>query len=292
MMGKLSIIRISFIFALISLSVDSGSAACNFVELVKCFIEVLDQWAFALYKSRENIVTIVEHDGCEHYQSISKCVEDTAATKHNCNKKEIMEASRTVSDLLTHRKHSGTFLKSYYLVEYSCGMGRETVVSQLECLKSERIGPESLAASAYLDQELHRGLKPSDPYSVSLGADEACTLLTNKLTEFQQIIGEDLCEGIAQSLMCKSLFDMFRNVYPEVLGNCQFDCDKKKQLPPTEETIPVAESNGAAEQTGNRQPEAGGGAEKPANGDSHMVAISSQLLLFLWFLVLLFRDRT
>lgn len=58
-----------------------------------------------------------------------------------------MLASNTVSDLLTHRKNSGSFLKSYYLLTYACSEeGQELLNEHRECLSTERIGEMTLSA--------------------------------------------------------------------------------------------------------------------------------------------------
>lgn len=60
---------------------------------------------------------------------------------HGCEHNEIVAASNTVTDLLTHRKNSGSFLKSYYLLTYACSAeGQEMLSSHRSCLSRERIG--------------------------------------------------------------------------------------------------------------------------------------------------------
>lgn len=106
-------------------------------------MQVLDEWAWTLYETKDNVVTVSE-EGCGHFQTIKRCIDDENDSKHGCQQvpalsvdegnakgvdwqAEVIEASRTVSDLLTHRKHSGTFLKSYYLLDYACTDGRAEV---------------------------------------------------------------------------------------------------------------------------------------------------------------------
>ena len=46
---------------------------CNYVGLVKCFINILDEWAWTLYELKENVVTITP-DQCEHLKELDKCI--------------------------------------------------------------------------------------------------------------------------------------------------------------------------------------------------------------------------
>lgn len=61
---------------------------------------------------------------------------------------EVVAASNTVTDLLTHRKNSGSFLKSYYLLTYACSAeGQEILNDHRSCLSKERIGEMTLSVS-------------------------------------------------------------------------------------------------------------------------------------------------
>lgn len=203
-------------------------AECDYVVLVKCFIEVLDEWAWTLYESQDNVVTISDQ-GCEHFNRITQCVEDSGpGGRHSCSQPEVIEASRTVSDLLTHRKHSGTFLKSYYLLHYACTDGRAEVKKHRSCLATEAIGKQTLSAAGYLEEKFAEE-RPNS-------ADAACSLFTQRLISFRKIIAQqNLCGGEAERLMCESLKRMFTNVEAELLGQCPFDCAQPNGLPKVEE---------------------------------------------------------
>lgn len=74
-------------------------------------------------------------------------LQDDGPEPHECNHNEIVAASNTVSDLLTHRKNSGSFLKSYYLLTYACSQeGQEMLSHHRSCLSRERIGEMTLSA--------------------------------------------------------------------------------------------------------------------------------------------------
>lgn len=88
-------------------------------------------------------------------------------------------------------------------------------------------------AASYLEEKF----KETRPES----ADEACSLLTEKLLTFKRIIGEqNLCDGEAEALMCESLKRMFVNVEAGLLGDCAFDCT-------TPDGVPTVPPGGAVE---------------------------------------------
>uniref|UniRef100_A0AC35FMD8 Uncharacterized protein n=1 Tax=Panagrolaimus sp. PS1159 TaxID=55785 RepID=A0AC35FMD8_9BILA len=47
---------------------------CNYVTLVKCFINILDDWTWTLYELRDNVVTI-NSEQCEHLRQLDKCIQ-------------------------------------------------------------------------------------------------------------------------------------------------------------------------------------------------------------------------
>ncbi|VDM77015.1 unnamed protein product [Strongylus vulgaris] len=44
---------------------------CNYVGLVKCFINILDEWAWTLYELKDNVVTITSEQ-CVHLKELDK----------------------------------------------------------------------------------------------------------------------------------------------------------------------------------------------------------------------------
>ncbi len=235
------------------------TAACNYIQMVRCFMETLGDWAYALYEAQDNVVTIGDA-GCEHFKKIGVCIRDMEPVKHNCNLAEILETSRTVSDLLTHRQGSGTFLKSYYLLEYSCVEARDEVNANKQCLEKEHIGAATLLAATYLEDKIQH---------VSKENGSACTMLSGRLDAFRKTLGTVTCNGVAARLMCESLLRMFKNVDPDKLGSCSYNCEQ------TEET---AEPEMTREQgTPNALP------EKEATGtngrSSHLRSPAALLLL-------------
>ncbi|RCN38754.1 hypothetical protein ANCCAN_15314 [Ancylostoma caninum] len=48
-------------------------STCNYVGLVKCFINILDEWAWTLYELKDNVVTITS-DQCVHLKELDKCI--------------------------------------------------------------------------------------------------------------------------------------------------------------------------------------------------------------------------
>lgn len=47
---------------------------CNYVTLVKCFIEILDKWTWTLYELKDNVVTI-NAEQCQHLRELDKCIQ-------------------------------------------------------------------------------------------------------------------------------------------------------------------------------------------------------------------------
>uniref|UniRef100_A0A915A421 Secreted protein n=1 Tax=Parascaris univalens TaxID=6257 RepID=A0A915A421_PARUN len=174
---------------------------------------------------------------------------DAGPAKHDCDHNEIIAASNTVSDLLTHRKNSGSFLKSYYLLTYACSQievffkQQIPVVMQMkidvigrprhlkehrECLTEERIGEMTLSAGTYLSEKF---LEHPD--------EEVCEEVNKKLQEYIGAM-KGICDSeSAQMIMCKSLRNMFKGLHADKLHNCQFNCivPQKGPEPEVEEEV-------------------------------------------------------
>ncbi|CAD5220793.1 unnamed protein product [Bursaphelenchus xylophilus] len=195
------------------------SQNCNYVTLVKCFINILDDWTWTLYELKENVVTINE-DQCKHLKELDRCIQDDGPIPHECNHNEIVAASNTVSDLLTHRKNSGSFLKSYYLLTYACSPeGQELLNEHRSCLSAEKIGEMTLSAGTYLSEKF---LEHPD--------DQVCTEVNNKLQEYMDAMS-GLCQEEASQIMCKSLVNMFKGLHADKLHNCEFTCLRQLTTP-------------------------------------------------------------
>lgn len=75
---------------------------------------------------------------------------------------------------MTHRKNSGSFLKSYYLLTYACSPeGQNLLDEHRNCLARERIGEMTLSAGTYLSEKF---LEHPD--------EEVCSEVNNKLQVF------------------------------------------------------------------------------------------------------------
>ncbi|XGW33363.1 hypothetical protein V3C99_017645 [Haemonchus contortus] len=205
------IVCIVAVLAQLTLAQES---TCNYVGLVKCFINILDEWAWTLYELKDNVVTITS-DQCTHLRELDKCIKDDLDEQHQCSHREVIEVSNTVSDLLTHRKDSGSFLKSYYLLTYACSAeGQEILTKHRDCLKSEKIGEMTLSAGTYLSEKF---LEHDDD-------EEACTNLNLKLQEYIRAMSNLCSKHEAAQLMCKSLTNMFKGLHVDKLDKCVLDC--------------------------------------------------------------------
>ncbi|KAK6032610.1 hypothetical protein OSTOST_01200 [Ostertagia ostertagi] len=141
--------------------------------------------------------------------------QDDLDEQHQCSHREVIEVSNTVSDLLTHRKDSGSFLKSYYLLTYACSAeGQEILTKHRDCLKSEKIGEMTLSAGTYLSEKF---LEHDDD-------EEACTNLNLKLQEYIRAMSNLCSKHEAAQLMCKSLTNMFKGLHVDKLDKCVLDC--------------------------------------------------------------------
>uniref|UniRef100_A0A0N4WAI2 DUF19 domain-containing protein n=1 Tax=Haemonchus placei TaxID=6290 RepID=A0A0N4WAI2_HAEPC len=180
---------------------------CNYVGLVKCFINILDEWAWTLYELKDNVVTITS-DQCTHLRELDKCIKDDLDEQHQCSHREVIEVSNTVSDLLTHRKDSGSFLKSYYLLTYACSAeGQEILTKHRDCLKSEKIGEMTLSAGTYLSEKF---LEHDDDEELNLKLQEYIRAMSNLCSKHE-----------AAQLMCKSLTNMFKvSSFFSILSYC------------------------------------------------------------------------
>jgi len=47
---------------------------CNYITLVKCFINILDEWTWTLYELKDNVVTI-NQEQCEYLRQLDKCIQ-------------------------------------------------------------------------------------------------------------------------------------------------------------------------------------------------------------------------
>uniref|UniRef100_A0A7E4W5Z8 Secreted protein n=1 Tax=Panagrellus redivivus TaxID=6233 RepID=A0A7E4W5Z8_PANRE len=201
-----------FVTLLFATGITAEKTSCDYVTLVKCFINILDDWTWTLYELRENVVTINEEQ-CAHLRQLDKCIQDDGPKPHSCNHNEIVEASNTVSDLLTHRRNSGSFLKSYYLLTYACSpSGQELLATHRSCLSKEQIGEMTLSAGTYLSEKF-----------LEHGDDEVCDKVNEKLNEYMDAVG-GLCDEGASLIMCKSLTNMFKGLHADKLQNCDFKC--------------------------------------------------------------------
>ncbi|VDL74089.1 unnamed protein product [Nippostrongylus brasiliensis] len=67
---------IVLIAALFVATTSAQESTCNYVGLVKCFIKILDEWAWTLYELKDNVVTITS-DQCVHLRELDKCIKDS-----------------------------------------------------------------------------------------------------------------------------------------------------------------------------------------------------------------------
>ncbi|KAI6187799.1 hypothetical protein M3Y98_00284200 [Aphelenchoides besseyi] len=212
------------VFFLSILASTNAQPTCNYITLIKCFVNILDDWTWTLYELKENVVTI-NSEQCEHLRQLDKCIQDDGPDLHNCEHDQIIEASNTVTDMLTHRKNSGTFLKSYYLLTYACSPeGQELLTEHRSCLSRERIGEMTLSAGTYLSEKF---LEHPD--------DQVCTEVNNKLQEYMDAMS-GLCQEEASQIMCKSLVNMFKGLHADRLSQCSFKC-----LRPATTVMPIEE---------------------------------------------------
>lgn len=243
----------------------SGTFAqnCNYVTLVKCFINILDDWTWTLYELRDNVVTI-NSEQCEHLRQLDKCIQDDGPEPHECNHNEIIAASNTVSDLLTHRKNSGSFLKSYYLLTYACSPeGQELLNEHRSCLSKEQIGEMTLSAGTYLSEKF---LEHPD--------DQVCTEVNSKLQGYMDALS-GLCDDGAQQIMCRSLVNMFKGLHSDKLHNCHFTCLSSSSPTASEEEDTSSEADHYSQEDSL-------GETGPLSGASSMMFSSVLTLLILF----------
>ncbi|CAK5088598.1 unnamed protein product [Meloidogyne enterolobii] len=187
-----------FTIILLIFPIANAESRCNYVTLVKCFIEILDEWTWTLYELKDNV--------------------DEGPEQHECSHSEVVAASNTVSDLLTHRKNSGSFLKSYYLLTYACSdEGQKMLSEHRPCLSRERIGEMTISAGTYLSEKF---LDHPD--------EEVCTAVNNKLQEYMEAMA-GLCREEASLIMCRSLTGMFKGLHSDKLADCEFSCLRKQE---------------------------------------------------------------
>ncbi|VIO86460.1 Uncharacterized protein BM_BM4373 [Brugia malayi] len=179
--------KFEFAVLLLLNSITGTLQLCDYITLVKCFISILDEWAWTLYELKDNVVTINENQ-CEHLRQLDLCIKDAGPVKHECEHSEILAASNTE--------------------------GQEILREHRECLMEERIGEMTLSAGTYLSE---RFLEHPD--------DQVCQEVNNKLHEYISAM-KGICHSeSAQVIMCKSLRNMFKGLHADKLHSCDFDCN-------------------------------------------------------------------
>uniref|UniRef100_A0A0N5BLT8 Secreted protein n=1 Tax=Strongyloides papillosus TaxID=174720 RepID=A0A0N5BLT8_STREA len=211
---------VNFIFVILSgfiIGTKHQESTCDFTSLVKCFIEVLDEWTWTLYELsdiKKNMVGIT-NDQCQHLRKLEICMDDGNENPHSCTHKEVVEVSNTVSDLITHRKNAGSFLKSYYLLSFACSNeGQKLINENEECFRSEHISEMTISAGTYLSEKFLDGDKEDD---------DICSDLNEKMEEYKEALRQ-ACNKRAQYLMCKSLESMFKGLHADKLEGCDLNC--------------------------------------------------------------------
>uniref|UniRef100_A0A914LBM0 Uncharacterized protein n=1 Tax=Meloidogyne incognita TaxID=6306 RepID=A0A914LBM0_MELIC len=63
-----------FAIILLIFPIANAESRCNYVTLVKCFIEILDEWTWRLYELKDNVATI-NNDQCQHLRELDKCIQ-------------------------------------------------------------------------------------------------------------------------------------------------------------------------------------------------------------------------
>uniref|UniRef100_A0AC35U753 Secreted protein n=1 Tax=Rhabditophanes sp. KR3021 TaxID=114890 RepID=A0AC35U753_9BILA len=225
------------LIALLATSRQVNATDCKWNVLVKCFINVLDDWAWTLYELKENVVTI-RSEQCEHLRQLNVCIEDTGPEIHQCNHNEIVEVSNTVSDLLTHRKNAGSFLKSYYLLTFACSeAGQEILDKERSCLNDQKVGQMTISAGTYLSEKFIETETESD----------ICVGVNAKLNEYNEAT-KGLCGEQAQYIMCKSLEGMFKGMHVDKLYNCDINCGENENV---QQDVSQLEGENAGPDPGN-----------------------------------------
>ncbi|PAV64167.1 hypothetical protein WR25_24529 [Diploscapter pachys] len=265
---------LSAIFYYSTAAPSADLSTCNYVGLVKCFINILDEWAWTLYELKDNVVTITQ-DQCVHLEELQKCIQDGNPVAHNCKHSEIVEVSNTVSDLLTHRRNSGSFLKSYYLLTYACSQeGQEILANHRECLKSEKIGEMTLSAGTYLTEKF-----------IEHGDDEICDKVNEKLQEYISAMTGLCSKHDAAQLMCKSLIMMFKGMHPDKMEGCNFDC----KIPAKEEEEGAEEENAvpssSEDQNVEQKPNGHSGLQHQPDSAPQITSIMSLFTIMLTYMV-------
>uniref|UniRef100_A0A0N4ZAW9 DUF725 domain-containing protein n=1 Tax=Parastrongyloides trichosuri TaxID=131310 RepID=A0A0N4ZAW9_PARTI len=218
---------------------NQQESTCDFTSLVKCFIEVLDEWTWTLYELsdiKKNMVGIT-NDQCQHLRKLEICMDDGNENPHSCTHKEVVEVSNTVSDLITHRKNAGSFLKSYYLLSFACSNeGQKLINENEECFRSEHISEMTISAGTYLSEKFLEGDKEDE---------DICSDLNEKMDEYKDALRQ-ACNKRAQYLMCKSLESMFKGLHADKLEGCDLSCGSVDDLD-EEQEAEVHETQGDAE---------------------------------------------
>ncbi|KRZ77696.1 hypothetical protein T10_11727 [Trichinella papuae] len=186
---------------------------CDFIGLIRCFVSALDDWAWSLWNIKDNIA-MVGGEACQNHRSLGNCV-----FYEGCSRMEILEASSLVSDLLAHQKGAGSFLKSYFLADFSCSEEGQVIVnSHRNCLLKQHIGDQAIEASTFVEQQLEKMAQNNteDPF-------KQCELLKER-AQLMYRIGEDECPPAGGLLMCRSLIDSFIYMYPNKFEFCDVTC--------------------------------------------------------------------
>lgn len=175
---------------------------------------------YELSDIKKNMVGIT-NDQCQHLRKLEICMDDGNENPHSCTHKEVVEVSNTVSDLITHRKNAGSFLKSYYLLSFACSNeGQKLINENEECFRSEHISEMTISAGTYLSEKFLETDKEDD---------DICSDLNDKMDEYKEALRQ-ACNKRAQYLMCKSLESMFKGLHADKLEGCDLNCGSIDEL--------------------------------------------------------------
>uniref|UniRef100_A0A915JK20 Uncharacterized protein n=1 Tax=Romanomermis culicivorax TaxID=13658 RepID=A0A915JK20_ROMCU len=131
---------------------------CRYLGLIHCFTESLDDWALHLWNFRDNIAAL-DQTSCGKRHNMDYCI-----NYPGCTRQEIVNASRSVTDLLLHRRHTGTFLKSYFYSGFPCSSQGRMIVGQTQnCLVHARISQKAAWLSNYVERQIYARLKKNVP---------------------------------------------------------------------------------------------------------------------------------
>lgn len=140
----------------------------------------------------------------------------------SCTRLEIHEIAAKLTDILYQRSNSGSFLSSFYTLQFICSAEGQTILqSKLRCLQEFHMNREILISSQKIHTRLLDSKESKQKRDWRL---DNCEILKTEADQFD-FGSSRKCGETAGYFVCKSFAVQFLQLYPESFENCHVCID-------------------------------------------------------------------